>query len=591
MLLRRDSSNLRIKKGLVIGSNTEGIDERCHEAPPGQNLMIFEVDAAQISRLDSVKLVQLMKRLLLAECQMVDIPLRAVAVPVQITVPDGGEDGRAEWAGGTASTIYLPSRLSIFQSKAQNITERSVQAEIFAKSGRGRKQRVKPKLNDAISEALSRGGSYIIFCSYPFTGQKIKKLRKSIESAIAQTGAVPSQLAKIDVYDANKIADWVNTHPAVALWVTSSERRRSASGFQPHEGWGRSPEIAMVPWVGNDARRFIPAGRVVSDGEPKFQRHEGWTFGEAAEATRKHLSEDRAILRIVGPSGFGKSRFIYELFNGQDAIADHIDATAVIYSLLPIVGDEVAKLALEVSDAAWPAIFVVDDCPDDMHSTLAEITQRAGSRLRLLTVDVETKMQQVEGTLVISLAPAPDELIGNIVKGVAPNLDDADVRFINELANGFPRMAVLAAQRGGERRDAILSIDQVLDRIIWGRRPHNEEAQKALEILSLFDWLGLSGRVKEQAAYVAREFAGMGEDTFIEAIKSFRPRGIIVQRGDFVQVQPIPLAARLAAQRLLLLPDGKLGAFFKEASRELRMSVLRRMRWLDTSPAAQAAAP
>jgi hypothetical protein len=170
-------------------------------------------------------------------------------------------------------------------------------------------------------------------------------------------------------------------------------------------------------------------------------------------------------------------------------------------------------------------------------------------------------MQRAEGTLVISLAPAPDELIGSIAKAVAPTLDDADARFIKEVANGFPRMAVLAAKQGGQRREAIVSIDQVLDRIIWGKRPHEDKAQKALEIVSLFDWLGLSGRVKEQAAYVAREFAGMPEDTFVEGLNSFRPRGIVMRRGDFVQIQPTPLAARLAAQRLSLLPDGRFNAF------------------------------
>jgi hypothetical protein len=106
--------------------------------------------------------------------------------------------------------------------------------------------------------------------------------------------------------------------------------------------------------------------------------------------------------------------------------------------------------------------------------------------------------------------------------------------------------------------------------------------------MSLFDWLGLSGRVKEQAAYVAREFAGMSEDSFVEHVRSFKSRGIIIQRGDFVQVQPIPLAARLAAHRLSLLTDGKVASFFAHAPSELRMSLLRRLRWLDTSPVAQA---
>ena len=47
--------------------------------------MIFEADAEQIARLTSLQLVELMKRLLHAECRLSDIPLRAATVPLQIT--------------------------------------------------------------------------------------------------------------------------------------------------------------------------------------------------------------------------------------------------------------------------------------------------------------------------------------------------------------------------------------------------------------------------------------------------------------------------------------------------------------------------
>jgi hypothetical protein len=80
--------------------------------------MFFEADEEQIARLQSLDLVRLMKRLLHAECRLIDIPLRATTVPLQITVADGGEDGRVEWSGGADSTDYFPGRFSIFQSKA-----------------------------------------------------------------------------------------------------------------------------------------------------------------------------------------------------------------------------------------------------------------------------------------------------------------------------------------------------------------------------------------------------------------------------------------------------------------------------------------
>jgi hypothetical protein len=196
-------------------ADTETQDEPKHhliEKKESGGLMIFEATPEQIRQLDSGVLVKLMKRLMLAECRLTDIPLRAAIVPLQITVADGGEDGRIEWIGGVDETDYFPARFCIFQSKAQNLTEASVKAEILKKRDSG-----PPKLNEAVSEVLSRRGAYIIFCSYAFGGQKIKRLRKAILDAVREGGGNADEAQAIEVYDANRIADWVNTHTAVAL--------------------------------------------------------------------------------------------------------------------------------------------------------------------------------------------------------------------------------------------------------------------------------------------------------------------------------------------------------------------------------------
>ena len=64
--------------------------------------MVFDAEPNYIATLDSLQLVKLMKRLLLAEARLTSIPLRAASVPLQITVPDGGEDGSISWTGGVS---------------------------------------------------------------------------------------------------------------------------------------------------------------------------------------------------------------------------------------------------------------------------------------------------------------------------------------------------------------------------------------------------------------------------------------------------------------------------------------------------------
>ena len=140
--------------------------------------MLFEAEPDQIATLDSVALVKLMKRLLLAESRLSGIALHSGAVPLQITVPDGGEDGRVEWADGVATTAYFPDRFTVFQSKAQNLTESMVRAEVL-KNDKG-----VLSLSPAISDVLERKGAYVIFCRAPFVTKKRDNLVKAIKTAI-----------------------------------------------------------------------------------------------------------------------------------------------------------------------------------------------------------------------------------------------------------------------------------------------------------------------------------------------------------------------------------------------------------------------
>lgn len=545
--------------------------------------MIFDAEPDYIVTLDSSQLVKLMKRLLLAEARLMGIPLRGANVSLQITVPDGGEDGSISWTGGAASTPYIPARFTVLQSKAQDLTEARVKKEVLAKPRKGKP----PALNDAVAEVLAKSGSYIIFCRQPMTGAKRKTLQKAIRDSIKSVGANPKAAAAIEVYDANLIADWVNRHPAVALWLASVRASRNLAGFQTHEGWGRYPDMT-VPWKPSDEPRFAPANHTNPEEKKRLKEGGSWTYDQASAKVRDFLDNPKAIVRVYGPSGFGKSRFAYEVLNHSGGVSDEIATAAVVHCDGSISGDEVVKLALECADADLAAILVVDECNDELHQKLANIVRRTGSRLGLVTMDIETKVLQAPDTLSLRVEKADDKLIAEIAKGVAPKLTETATRFITELAEGFPRMAVLAAQQDGAGRQTLESVEQVLERIIWAGKTPNHEAQRALEVASLFEWLGIEGGAENQAGFVATQLAEQTASRFVEHLLSFESRGIITRRGDFLQVGPVPLAARLGLARLRVMTADKLLDFFNQAPEELRASILRRLKWMDTSPTATA---
>jgi hypothetical protein len=149
----------------------------------------------------------------------------------------------------------------------------------------------------------------------------------------------------------------------VALWLAKHTRRRSLAGFQTHEGWGKSVEIRVSPWVAGAAPRFIAENLVVPERDRAKPQNNAWTFEQAADAVLKQIAEEQQNVRIAGPSGFGKSRFLYEVFNRRTTIGEQADNAAVIYADYSIVGDEVAKLALEIAESGSSSILIVDECP------------------------------------------------------------------------------------------------------------------------------------------------------------------------------------------------------------------------------------
>jgi hypothetical protein len=71
-----------------------------------------------------------MKLLLLAEGRLAEIPLRASHVPFQITVADGGEDGRVEWSDGAGWTPFFPRRFASFTDGKPDVPD---EAEAFTR--------------------------------------------------------------------------------------------------------------------------------------------------------------------------------------------------------------------------------------------------------------------------------------------------------------------------------------------------------------------------------------------------------------------------------------------------------------------------
>lgn len=250
------------------------------------------------------------------------------------------------------------------------------------------------------------------------------------------------------------------------------------------------------------------------------------------------LKKKGNILRIIGLSGVGKTRLIFEAAN---SLSNQLKNN-LLYADLDLAEDEL-RLALP----NWGAndsegILILDNCSAKQHSTFYNHIKR-NKNLTLVTIDFDTTSTLPCKT--IKLKPLSDEQIQNILKNLfGKKLQD--LQRVAKFAQGFPRIAVLLAEdRIGEVEDLGQLTDSTLAKRLIGEKTPQQE--NALEVFSLFDHFGFQNDVKQDIEYLAQNLIVCTYDQCYRYLAEAKKRGIIICRGDYAQLAPKPLAIYLSA--------------------------------------------
>ena len=236
----------------------------------------FEVTGEHIAALNEHTLPMLLRRLLSAEALANSLPGDGISVASNIHAPDGGEDGRITWEGHADHTDFLPSRLNQFQLKAGKITPARAGKDVLTKAG---------EVKSMVRPVLEFGGHYIMLCAHCYNEQDIEIREARIRGTLRDADMVIDD-GQIQFRDADQIAAWTNRYPSVAVWVKEQTQPGTIGPFRSWLHWAGRNEHERSPLV-EDER--LPALRA--------------RLCEVA-------AEPHGIVRIVGPSGIGKTRLV-----------------------------------------------------------------------------------------------------------------------------------------------------------------------------------------------------------------------------------------------------------------------------------------
>ena len=480
-------------------------------------------------KLDENSLNELLDHLLRTEVDKFGLPRSSIETPFNDKIPDGGEDSRAYWSKSIQFTTFIPSNFTIFQVKAQKMPPKECKKELFDKSGK--------RLKTQLKKLFDNKGAYIVFCSQDRINNKLRHERiNRIKEGLKEAGYSNADSFQIDFYDAEKIANWINTYlQSIHFFLEKYEGIRSK--------------------IFNTWQTFLE--KYSHSFKSKFVSN--WKTKEV-EATLDGIVEKPGnSLRITGLSGLGKTRIIKEYFEKHNSAQ-----TKFLYIDAGPFENRSSKITEEISNirnSDYSPVLIIDNCPSSLQNDLN--TEVINSKIVLVTLNHDPE----EGDeSCIKLSPEHfKEIIPKIIKDLFPFLTDQDVKKIEDFAQGFPNIAVLLSEQLSQNSATLgrLNKEDLIDKLL-GINKTDYETRYILRACSLFSYFGFYEHLSFQRDFIAKnkklcqtniEDFDLAIARFNEVCKRFLDRGLLERRGRYLFLKPIPLALELAKEWWQFLPN------------------------------------
>jgi hypothetical protein len=531
---------------------------------------LLDISGNDIADLGDGDLRSLVARLCEAEMRQRELPTSAVTAGGQQEAKDGGVDVRVTLPPSTVITGYVPRPSTGFQVKKSNMPPAAISKEM----------RPKRKVRAVLRELAAERGAYIIVSSNGSTSDSALQNRRK-KMADALRGVKGARNLLVDFYDRVRIASWLRDHPGLLLWV----RQRIGKGIRGWQSYGAWAN----PAEGVDAEYLFDDTKLIRTG--KREDGEGISGLAGIARVRETLREPQKIVRLVGLSGVGKTRFVQALFDeriGERAL----DPSLALYTNLTDDPDpQPVGMVSDLSAARSRAIVVVDNCSFDLHRRLSEVCRAATSTVSVVTIEYDIREDRPEETEVIRIEPSSAELIEKLINHRFPGVSQVDARTVAKLCGGNARVAIALAGTIKEH-EAIsgLGDEELFQRLFEQRHGHNERLFRIAQACSLlysFEGEAHSGQHAELPIFAG--LTGTIVGSVYQAVAELKRRDLVQQRGVWRAVLPHAIANRLATMAFQNFPLATIEQHLVNgASERVLKSFSRRLGYLDDSSQAVA---
>jgi hypothetical protein len=407
-----------------------------------------------VRHLNDTHLRDVMRDLLVAESYRTGADVSKAIVNAETKASDEGEDGTS--AAAPKSQTWLSDVVTCWQLKAG----------VAGQPAKLRNEITKPKP----AATLRAGGRFVVVASAAVDGAKGIASRKAILLADAKKARLPT--GHVDVYTSEQLASWINEHPAIAAGL-----RGVPQGFSLLRDWENYPSH-RDPWVSSTAL------------DAKLD--------QLRRATAFDVDKPTVHTHIFGPPGVGKTRFVLEACRRAPW------AKTVLYVPQYAIADVTGILAAASRAGVGQLALVVDEVPLDQVKALAAHAFAAPDRLRVISIGHHASPDtEVIGQLEVERLD--DQTMTKMIQTAHPTMHAEQVRYVVNFADGFTRLARMAAHAVDADPDMHTAellvrgdIKQLMDSML------GDEDRQPLHVLALLSSVGWSGARADEGRSIAQ---------------------------------------------------------------------------------------
>jgi hypothetical protein len=495
---------------------------------------MLEITGNDIAALKDDELRSLVGMLCESELRAHGLSTSAVKWGGDQSATDGGIDVCVKIEDGNAPGGYIPRKCVGFQCKKTDFTPGKIPSEM----------RPNGQIRESITKLIDSRGAYVIVSSDANSSDSaIRKRLKAMRDAVSDYR--DHENLHLEFYDRNRIATWVRSYAGLIVWVRH-KIGRSFSGWQSFTSWAASPQgIDDEYLIDNVARLHGETGD-----------EDGLNCLRGINCIREILRRAGAVVRLVGLSGTGKTRFVQALFDrrvGDDQLAQ----TSVIYTdMSDAPSPQPTGMISDLIASRNHAIVVVDNCAPDLHRRIAELCRTPQSSVSVITIEYDVRDDEPEGTKVFRLEPSSLALVSRLIGRRYPEMKLPNVEKIAEFSGGNARIA-LALASGIDQHESLANLrdEELLRRLIQQRNEYDESLAKVAQACALlFSFQGESLTGDDAELPKLATLAGLKTEDFYTKVSQLQQRDLIQRRSVWRAILPQAVANRLAAKALREIP-------------------------------------